>query len=260
MAEMVNIVVCKGGNWFQPGYLTHLEEALRISFPTSIIKARPHIESHIKTLKRDWFIVDDMIYGVKHSSSGLSFNNTSNMKYPDVKQWCSKSFINYEICCLVFGNDCTIREDAFDVVDVVEELGGNNESNSENGSDPIASKDVEVTQGNSRFQSVTSGVTSNLNKRKKRTSDGGLADYMISATQILGFKLSKASNDISATINADKDMHHLVMAAMEEVPNVSKVERTMYNAKIMGRPELSIMQEFISSYLVAENVLGDMKD
>ncbi|KAK9140629.1 hypothetical protein Scep_010310 [Stephania cephalantha] len=141
----------------------------------------------------------------------------------------------------------------------MEELGSNNESNSENGSDPIASKDVEVTQGSSRFQFVTSGVTSNLNKRKKCTSDGGLTDYMISAAQILGFELSKASNDIGATINADTDMRHLVVAAMEEVPEVSDVEKTMYNAKIMGCPELSIMQGFISSYLVAENVLRDMK-
>ncbi|KAK9168984.1 hypothetical protein Syun_001124 [Stephania yunnanensis] len=156
-------------------------------------------------------------------------------KYPNAKQWRSKSFIHYEKCCLVFGNDHAIREDAFDVVDAVEELGGDNESNSENGSDPIASEEVE---------SVTSEVTNNPNKRKKYTSDGGLTEYMISAAQILGSELSKASNDISAAINADRDMRHLVVAAMEEVPEISEVDRTMYNAKIMGHLEL--VQAFLS--------------
>ncbi|KAK9117764.1 hypothetical protein Sjap_016711 [Stephania japonica] len=108
----------RGDNGFKPGYLTHLEEALKTSCPASKIKARPHIESRIKTLKRDWFIVNDMIHGVNHSSSGFGFNSTSNMvvaeddvwddylaKYPDAKQWRSKSFIHYEKCCIIFGND-----------------------------------------------------------------------------------------------------------------------------------------------------------
>ncbi|KAK9116242.1 hypothetical protein Sjap_015189 [Stephania japonica] len=217
MVEMVHIGVYRGDNGFKPGYLTHLEEALKTFCPASKIKASPHIESCIKTLKRDWFIVNDMIHGVNHSSSGFGFNSTSNMvvvendvwddylaKYQDAKQWHSKSFIHYEKCCIIFGNDRVTEEDAFDVVDAVEELGGNNESNNENGSDPIALEDVEFTQETSRSQS----------------------------------ELSKASNDISAAINANRDMRHLVVAAMEKVLEISEVDKTMYNAKIMERREL----------------------
>ncbi|KAK9169659.1 hypothetical protein Syun_001799 [Stephania yunnanensis] len=192
-----------------------------------------------------------MIHGAQHSSSGFSFNNTSNMIVAEddvwddyIAQWCSKSFIHYEKCCLVFGNGRATGENAFDDVDAVEELGGDNESNSENGSNPIASEDVEVTQRTFWSQSVTLEVTTNLNKRKKRTSDGGLIEYMISAAQILGSELSKASNDISVAINAYRNMRHLVMAAMEEVPEISEVDKTMYNAKIMGRPKL--MHAFLS--------------
>ncbi|KAK9166608.1 hypothetical protein Scep_001799 [Stephania cephalantha] len=231
MAKMVNTRVYKGDNGFKPGYLTHLEEALKISCPTSMTKERSYTESRIKTLKRDWFIVNDMIHEVKHSSSGFGFNSTYNMvvaeddvwddyiaKYPNAKQWHSKSFIHYEKCCLVFGNDRAIGKDAFDVV--VEELGGDNESNSENGNDLVASEDVEVTQRTSQSQFVTLEVTSNPNKRKEHTSDGGLAEYMISDAEILGSKLSKASNDISAAVNAYIDMLHLVVASMEEVPKI----------------------------------------
>ncbi|KAK9163157.1 hypothetical protein Syun_004059 [Stephania yunnanensis] len=246
MAKMVNTGVYRGDNGFKPGYVTHLEGALKISCPTSMIKAIPHIESRIKTSKRDWFIVNDMIHGVKHSSIGFGFNNTSNMVVTKDEVWDDyiASFIHYVKCCLVFGNDCAIEEDAFDAMDTVEELGSDNESNSENGSDLVVSEDVEVTQKTSQSQSVTLEVTSTLNKRKKRTSDGGLAEYMISAAQILGSKLLKASNDISAAINAKRDMRHLVVATMEEVLKISEVDKTMYNAKIMGRPEL--MQAFLS--------------
>ncbi|KAK9135842.1 hypothetical protein Syun_015172 [Stephania yunnanensis] len=176
--EMVNIGVYKGDNGFKPGYLTHLDEALKISYSASKIKAKPHIEFCIRTLKRDWFIVNDMIHGVKHSSSGFNFNNTLNMVAEDM-----------------FGT-ITLRNGVL-------KLGGNNESNSENRSDPIASEDVEAIHGT-----------------------------------------SQSYNDISAAINADKDMRHLVVAAMEEVPKILEVDRTMYNVKIMRRPEL--MHVFLS--------------
>ncbi|KAK9128538.1 hypothetical protein Syun_017335 [Stephania yunnanensis] len=233
MGEMVNTGVYKEENGVKPGYLTYLEEALKISCPTLMIKARPHIEPRIKTLKRYWFIVNDMIHGVKHSFSGFDFNSTSNMVVEEDDVWDDYivSFIHYEKCCLVFGNDRATREDAFDAVDAMEDLGGGSESNSENESDLVASEDVEVTQRTSQSQYIIAEVTSNPNKRKKCTSDGGLAEYMISTAQILGYELSKASNDISAAINADRDMRHLVMADMEEVPEILEVDMTMYNAK-----------------------------
>ncbi|KAK9155606.1 hypothetical protein Sjap_003086 [Stephania japonica] len=167
MVEMVHTGVYRGDNGFKPGYLTHLEEALKTSCPASKIKARPHIDTSNMVVAED-DVWDDYL-----------------AKYPDAKQWRSKSFIHYEKCCIIFGNDRATGEDAFDAVDAVEELGGNNESNSENGSDPIVPEDVEFTQETSRSQSVTPEVTTNPNKRKKRTSDGGVAD-MITAAQILG--------------------------------------------------------------------------
>ncbi|KAK9091173.1 hypothetical protein Sjap_024350 [Stephania japonica] len=208
MVEMVHTGLYRGDNGFKPGYLTHLEEALKTSCPASKIKARPHIDTFNMVVAED-DVWDDYL-----------------AKYPDAKQWRSKSFIHYEKCCIIFGNDRATGEDAFDAVDAVEELGGNNESNSENGSDPIAPEDVEFTQETSRSQSVTLEVTTNPNKRKKRTSDGRVAD-MITAAQILRSELSKASNDINVAINADRDMRHLVVAAMEKVLEISEVEKTM---------------------------------
>ncbi|KAK9140386.1 hypothetical protein Scep_010067 [Stephania cephalantha] len=52
MLEMVASGVYKCDNGFKPGYLNHLEEALKITCPNSRIKAQPHIESRQKSLKK----------------------------------------------------------------------------------------------------------------------------------------------------------------------------------------------------------------
>ncbi|KAK9120929.1 hypothetical protein Syun_018546 [Stephania yunnanensis] len=79
MVEMVASGVYKCDNGFKPGYLNHLEEALKITCPNSGIKARPHIEFRQKSLKKDWFIVNDMICDIRHGTSGFDFDSTSNM-------------------------------------------------------------------------------------------------------------------------------------------------------------------------------------
>ncbi|KAK9161124.1 hypothetical protein Syun_007465 [Stephania yunnanensis] len=78
MFEMVGYGVDKCDNVFKPGYLNHLEEALKITCPTSTIKAKPHIEYRVKKLK-EWDVFNDIIYGIKHDSSGFSFDSNSNM-------------------------------------------------------------------------------------------------------------------------------------------------------------------------------------
>ncbi|KAL4580344.1 hypothetical protein LXL04_016534 [Taraxacum kok-saghyz] len=57
----------KSDNGFKPGFFGAVETRLAVSLPNSGIKAKPHIESRIKTLKSDWSAVHDM----------MSWNNTS---------------------------------------------------------------------------------------------------------------------------------------------------------------------------------------
>ncbi|KAK9112262.1 hypothetical protein Scep_019781 [Stephania cephalantha] len=83
MYEMVGLGVYKCDNGFKPGYLNHLEEMLKISCPTSGIKAKPHIESKVKVMKKHWSIVNDMNLGIKHGSSGFGFDsNTKKVTAP----------------------------------------------------------------------------------------------------------------------------------------------------------------------------------
>lgn len=54
LREMVNVGTCKADNGFKSDYLGFLEDKLQASLPNSGLKARPHIESRMKTLKKDF--------------------------------------------------------------------------------------------------------------------------------------------------------------------------------------------------------------
>ncbi|KAK9129566.1 hypothetical protein Sjap_010053 [Stephania japonica] len=78
MREMVDAGVYKADNGFKPGYLHFLEEKMRASCPSSGFKAKPHIESRVKTLKKDWTTVHDILTGVRHGCSGFGYDNGTN--------------------------------------------------------------------------------------------------------------------------------------------------------------------------------------
>ncbi|GER47433.1 DNA-binding storekeeper protein-relatedtranscriptional regulator, partial [Striga asiatica] len=71
LLDMVNLGTYKAENGFKPGYLNFVEDKLRVSLPNSGFKAKPHIESRIKTLKRDFNIVYDMLNGPNTSGFGM---------------------------------------------------------------------------------------------------------------------------------------------------------------------------------------------
>ncbi|PIN03203.1 hypothetical protein CDL12_24272 [Handroanthus impetiginosus] len=80
---MVNLGNYNDENGFKLGYLNYVEERMQVFLPNLGLKAKPHIESRIKTLKKDFHIVFDMLNGLHTSDfekkrSG-SINNLSLM-------------------------------------------------------------------------------------------------------------------------------------------------------------------------------------
>jgi hypothetical protein len=55
---------------FQPGYLKILEMKLSRTLPNARIKAKPHIESRLKTLKKDFQVIHTMLCGPDASKFG----------------------------------------------------------------------------------------------------------------------------------------------------------------------------------------------
>ncbi|KAI3732231.1 hypothetical protein L1987_63430 [Smallanthus sonchifolius] len=65
----------KSDNGFKPGFINAVEQQLAILLPGAGIKAKPHIESRIKTMKSDWSAVHDMLSWNNTSGFGWDYNN-----------------------------------------------------------------------------------------------------------------------------------------------------------------------------------------
>ncbi|CAI9277552.1 unnamed protein product [Lactuca saligna] len=75
MLNMVNAGGFKADNGFKSGYLQHLGQALKDSLPNAGILAKPHIESRIRTVKKEWQVVYDMI--ANNNTSGFGYDSVN---------------------------------------------------------------------------------------------------------------------------------------------------------------------------------------
>ncbi|KAK9160524.1 hypothetical protein Syun_006865 [Stephania yunnanensis] len=248
MVEMVASGVYKSDNGFKPGYLTKVEEALNTTCLNSGIKARPHIESRLKSLKKDWFIVNDMICGIRHGTSGFDFDSTSNMviapedvwedylkNYPEARPWRLKSFPHYENCCIIFGNDRATGEKARAPEDAFEDVNDVHDSRSTSEPLTVPIEEFDATPTSSRtWTTMADGRGNEAKKKRKVSNDVYIGDQMVAAAQIVANEISK----VTSAIRVQHDLRESFINAMAEVQELTDVERAIYDNKIMGRVEL----------------------
>ncbi|MFQ6670585.1 hypothetical protein Gotur_035448 [Gossypium turneri] len=67
MVDLHNIGTFNVDTGFKAGYLNELKIMLEKVLPHAMLKAKPNLESRIRTLKRDWAIVYDMLSGKDNS-------------------------------------------------------------------------------------------------------------------------------------------------------------------------------------------------
>ncbi|XP_062020654.1 uncharacterized protein LOC133737011 [Rosa rugosa] len=145
--------ICVGGYWkvdngFRSGYLGKLEQIIEQKLPNCGLKANPHIESRLKTLKKQTLAIYDML----SNSSGFSWNHEEKMVvcekqvfddwvkvHKDAKGLRMKPFIHYDSLIEAFGRDRANGLGAEGPAEADEDL--NNENNyadiEENGLDEI---------------------------------------------------------------------------------------------------------------------------
>ncbi|PPD72563.1 hypothetical protein GOBAR_DD30540 [Gossypium barbadense] len=70
MVDLHNVGTFNTDTRFKAGYLNELEKMLEKVLPYAMLKAKPNLKSRIRTLKRDWSIVYDMLSGKNNSGSG----------------------------------------------------------------------------------------------------------------------------------------------------------------------------------------------
>ena len=87
LTELVNSGNFKADNGFKPGYLTFLETTLQAKLPELGLKGKPHLESRIKTLKKDFTVVYDMRYG--SNSSGFGWDSENHVVTAPRDMWIS---------------------------------------------------------------------------------------------------------------------------------------------------------------------------
>ncbi|OMO84822.1 hypothetical protein COLO4_21831 [Corchorus olitorius] len=85
MVDMCNVGRFNVDSGFKGGYLLELERMFHESLPQANIKAKPHIESRIRTLKKEWGIIYDMINGT--NTSGFGWDDHRKMLTAEDKVW-----------------------------------------------------------------------------------------------------------------------------------------------------------------------------
>ena len=85
---------------FEPGYLIELEKLLAPKLPNAGLKAKPHIESRIKTLKNDWMIVYDMIYG--SNTSGFGWDSERKVVVAEPEVWAAYLEVKFIIFAFLY--------------------------------------------------------------------------------------------------------------------------------------------------------------
>ncbi|KAK9116440.1 hypothetical protein Sjap_015387 [Stephania japonica] len=230
MREMVDAGVYKADNGFKPGYLHFLEEKMRASCPSSGFKAKPHIESRVKTLKKDWTTVHDILTGVRHGCSGFGYDNGTNTivasddvwvdyikNFPEAEKWCGKRFYYCDECCYIFGNDRATGEEAHSAADY---LNPTNEF--------VADLSDSESGGPNTVNIVDSSGTRLV---RSETPE---------ATKVMAVEIGKSTIEIAKAILDDKDRREAVVAALEEVYGIPPIKRAIYATKLAKGIELMV--------------------
>ncbi|KAK4591755.1 hypothetical protein RGQ29_016269 [Quercus rubra] len=163
-------------NKFKPGYLKILEGKISTKLPNAGLRAKPHIESRLRTLKREFQVIHEMLIGP--NTSGFGWDTMRKCVTAENDVWdayvqshkgaiaCrNKSFPHYEDLCIVYAKDHAIGKDAQAPVDVVEEL--EVEKNDDKLDD--VPEDMDCTQIPTRSNN---GEEQNARKKKRKIQSG----------------------------------------------------------------------------------------
>ncbi|XP_024990505.1 uncharacterized protein At2g29880-like [Cynara cardunculus var. scolymus] len=199
LLTMVNMGAFKADNGFKSGYLTFLEQSLKESLSGSWILGKPHIESKLKIMKKDWTIVHDMING--SYTSGFGYDSVKHcvvaedqvwesylQVHKGAGKWKNKPYSFYEDLCIVFRKDRATRNRARDFVEAEQEARTEDQTQDMNDKSDDVMATSNVQGGNANMQSEETS-TARRKKRKRRVDP--MADGFSNAVTKLGETLEK---------------------------------------------------------------------
>lgn len=97
----------KAEHGFKAGLLRSVEKALDVKLPHCGLKAKPHIQSRIKTLKVHFNTVRRMLYG---QSTGFSWDTERKCVVADKPVWDAYLRVSiFVVCCLFYEYKIDVR-------------------------------------------------------------------------------------------------------------------------------------------------------
>ncbi|MBA0743295.1 hypothetical protein Gogos_005996 [Gossypium gossypioides] len=99
MVDLHNVGTFNADTGFKASYLNEMERMLEKVLPYAMLKAKPNLESRIRTLKRDW--------AISHKESD---------------QFRHRSFPYYDQLTTIYVKDRATGKDAQTVVDIIEKI------------------------------------------------------------------------------------------------------------------------------------------
>ncbi|MBA0779995.1 hypothetical protein Gotri_004150 [Gossypium trilobum] len=115
MVDLHNVGTFNADTGFKAGYLNEMERMLEKVLPYAMLKAKPNLESRIRTLKRDWAIVYDILSGKDNSDFGSD-------DHKEADQFRHRSFPYYDQLTTIYAKDRATGKDAQIVVDIIEKI------------------------------------------------------------------------------------------------------------------------------------------
>ncbi|MBA0650083.1 hypothetical protein Goklo_017566 [Gossypium klotzschianum] len=108
MVDLHNVGTFNADTRFKADYLNELEKMLEKVLPHAMLKAKPNLESRIRTLKRVWLIIYDMLRG-KNNDFGWDEHRqlvfAEDAVHKETGQFKHRSFPYYDQLTAIYAKD-----------------------------------------------------------------------------------------------------------------------------------------------------------
>ncbi|KAJ9671011.1 hypothetical protein PVL29_027134 [Vitis rotundifolia] len=227
----------KCDNGFRPGTFAQVERLLEDKLPGCGLKASPHIESRVKTLKRQYNAITDML----SHGRGFSWDEKNKMIHCHIdvyERWVKdhrdahglrlKPFPHYEDLKQILGKDRVCKKEIVSPAGVMEELHQEEVANNDVGLD-IVEADVSVAQPSASASSSKEGSAQSCRKRSREYAD--LAEVMVRTCNALERLISCIARQQEKEQRVDK-----VVGELMKLPGLSKLDILKLSEVIISDP------------------------
>ncbi|KAL5550457.1 hypothetical protein UlMin_000633 [Ulmus minor] len=212
---------------FKSGHPKAIEKYLEEKLPGCELKTKPHIESRMKTLKTQFYVVHEMLTSPNCSGFGWDSDRKKVtvekpiwdaylQSHKDVVPYKTKTFSFYDELCLVFGKDRATGKDAKNIVYAAEKIQRSRENND------MSEDNINNTE-NMRFadaenvEFMSQSRSDDSSKRKKRSKS---TDDIRETIKEVAYAIAKEMKDSSTRLGEamiDKEMNERQMRVNDEL-------------------------------------------